>query len=239
VTELESIHHELPRRGRSDGFAGYDAGHAERHVDHEAQRHLKNVAERLQEWHSAGGFERLIVGCRDETWPLLEPQLHPYLKQRLVGRFSLDPATASAEQVREHSERVLREWEEERRGALIRETLGEAGRDGRGRVGLRHVLAALETGEAQTLLVSAGFSAAAVECRHCGHLDTRMVRECAVCGKETHELSDVTDAMFAQAVRSGVEVVWVESDPRLQKAGGVAALLRFRSDQNTEEKKAG
>jgi peptide subunit release factor 1 (eRF1) len=239
LSEQESFASELPRRGRSDGFAGYDAGHAERHVEQEAQRHLKATAERLQERLAAGGFERLIVGCRDETWPLLEAELHAYLKQRLAGRFPIDPATATAGEVRQSAERLLRELEEKRRSALIQEALGQAHRDGRGRAGLRPVLLSLETGEAQALLISSSFAAPAAQCRHCGHLDTRMTAECAVCGKATRELADVSDAMLARAFGGGVDIVWVESDERLEKAGGVAALLRFRADQNTAEKKAG
>ena len=49
IREREDIIEKLPRRGRSDGFGGYDAGHAERHVENEAIRHFKNVAERLKE----------------------------------------------------------------------------------------------------------------------------------------------------------------------------------------------
>jgi hypothetical protein len=41
LTEREGAFHELPRRGRSDGFGGYDAGHAERRLDDEARTTLK------------------------------------------------------------------------------------------------------------------------------------------------------------------------------------------------------
>ncbi|MGZ4823545.1 MAG: baeRF10 domain-containing protein [Terriglobales bacterium] len=49
ITEGEKFANELPRRGRSDGFAGYDAGHAERHVEHEAMHWYKRIAERMRE----------------------------------------------------------------------------------------------------------------------------------------------------------------------------------------------
>ena len=70
IKETEKFVSELPRRGRSDGFAGYDAGHAERHIDHEAMHHFKKFAERLQKKQEKEGFDRLIIGCRDDVWPV-------------------------------------------------------------------------------------------------------------------------------------------------------------------------
>ena len=72
ITEREKLTNELPRRGRSDGFAGYDAGHAERHVEHEAMHWYKRLAERMRELQESG-YERFLVGCRDENWPEFEP----------------------------------------------------------------------------------------------------------------------------------------------------------------------
>src|SRR3954469_17639428 len=43
LTEQDDLFGQLTRRGRSDGFGGYDGGHAQRRVDHEARQHFKNV----------------------------------------------------------------------------------------------------------------------------------------------------------------------------------------------------
>src|ERR1700731_382337 len=45
LTERMDFFHPLPRRGRSDGFAGYDGGRAERRVADEARQHFKVVAD--------------------------------------------------------------------------------------------------------------------------------------------------------------------------------------------------
>jgi peptide subunit release factor 1 (eRF1) len=103
---------------------------------------------------------------------------------------------------------------------------------------LKHVLNALERQEVQTLLMLRSFKAEAVECPNCRHLDTRMVKTCAVCAHETRELSDVADALVDLALRNGAEIRFIDSDPDMEKAGQVAALLRFRADQNTAEKLA-
>ncbi len=49
LAEREDLFHPLPRRGRSDGYAGYDGGHAQRRVEDETRQHFKNVAGALKE----------------------------------------------------------------------------------------------------------------------------------------------------------------------------------------------
>jgi peptide subunit release factor 1 (eRF1) len=228
----------LPKTGRSDGYMGYEAGHRERHAENEIKGHFKLFVESLQMLLTRDKFEALLIGCNDDAWPELEPLLHSDLKQRLLGRFVVDPVAASAEEVREHAARILEEKRHAQLQALVRETIGEAQRNGRGALGLRRVLNALERQEVQTLIVGPDFKAEAVECANCCHLDTRMVRHCAVCGHETHELSDVTDALVDLALRSGADIEFIDADPELEKTGRVAALLRFRTDRNTPKKVA-
>lgn len=236
--ENERMTNEITRRGRSDGFAGYEAGHTERHVDNEAMRFFKHVADRMTAFHEAG-FERFLIGCRDETWPEIEPYLHSYVRQRFVGHFPVDPATATSNQVREQAERLYNEFRMNRRAGLVREVVGQEKRNSRGAVGLKKVLEALEQGEIQTLLISKTFSAPATECTNCGHIDANMSATCSACGRKTRELEDAADRLLANAVKNNIEVIHMHDDPAFASTGGVAALLRFRADQNTEVKKAG
>ncbi|HET9182399.1 MAG TPA: hypothetical protein VFP59_09720 [Candidatus Angelobacter sp.] len=228
----------LPKGGKSDGYLGYEAGHRERHIDKEVIAHYKLFAESLQALMTRDKCELLLIGCRDDAWSSIEPQLHIYLRQRLVGRFLLDPIAATADEVHECAAKILQKHRMEEQQDLLRETIGQSQRNSRGAVGLRHVLNALERQEVQTLLVSRDFKSEAVECTNCLHLDTRMVERCAVCGNKTRELSDVSDALVDLALRNGAEIRFIDNDPELEKAGRVGALLRFRADQNTAEKVA-
>ena len=71
LTERDDLVHPLTRRGRSDGYAGYDGGHAQRRVEDEARAHFKNVAETLKELLEKGVFERWILACQDAHRSLL------------------------------------------------------------------------------------------------------------------------------------------------------------------------
>lgn len=234
--EQDRMTNEITRRGRSDGFAGYEAGHAERHVGNEAMHFYKEVADRMKALYDSG-FERFLVGCRDENWSEIEPHLHPYIQQRFVGHFALDPATNDVSRIREDAERIYEDFRLNRRAGLVREIVGQEKRDGRGAVGLKKVLDALEKGEIQTLLISKTFSARASECTNCGHMDANVSDSCSACGQKTRELDDVSDRLLGHAVKNGIEIIHMHDDPQFASTGGVGALLRFRADHNTEAMK--
>jgi peptide subunit release factor 1 (eRF1) len=235
LTEREGLFHSLSR-GRSDGFAGYDGGHTERRVADEAMHHFKSVAEKLKEALDKEEFDKLIIGCHETNWHELESQLHPYVKQRLLGHFAAEVASITNDQIRENANRILKKSQDSRLQDLVKEVLGQANRNGLGATGLRRVLRSIELGEVQSLLLGENFRAHAVECTKCGHLDAHMVKFCAVCGHETRELDDVCDAIIPTAIQRDIELFYVKDDPALDKVGNIGALLRFRADQNTSSK---
>jgi peptide subunit release factor 1 (eRF1) len=235
MTEQESFVDELPPHGRSNGFAGYDAGHAERKLENEASKHFKRVGDRLIAKYGNGSWERILIGCRQEAWPGIGRQLHPYVKQRLVGHFVIDPASATTDEVRTEVERMLAEHRRKEREELLNEVIDEARANNHGAIGLKRTLRSLERGEVQTLLIGEGLSTEGVECTNCGHLDIRMVGKCAVCGQSTREVENFTDALMARALRAGVEVIQIPANPEFQKAGNIGALLRFRAERSMGE----
>ena len=220
------------RQGRGDGYAGYDGGHAQRRLQDEALHHFKAVAEHLSEALEQGSFDKLIIGCHDTTWRELESHLHPYVQKRLLGRFSAEVGTMTNEQIREQASRILRESLDHRRHELVTEVLNQAKSNHHGVTGLRRVLRSLEMGEVQTLLIGDNFSHAAVECTGCGHLDAHIVRSCPACGHETRAIENVCDAIIPIAIRRDIELFYVKDEPDFDRAGNIAALLRFRADQS-------
>jgi peptide subunit release factor 1 (eRF1) len=233
LKEREGMFRTLPARpGRSDGFAGYDGGHAQRRIDDEALHHFKAVAEHLSTALEKGLYEKLIIGCHETSWHELEAQLHPYVKKVLLGHFSADLNRITNDQIREEATRILRESLDQRCKDLAHEAISQAKSNARGVTGLRRVLRSLELGEVQTLLIGDKFSHLAVECTNCGHLDTRMVRECPVCGQATREIEDVSEAIIPAAIQRDVELLYVKDDEEFDRAGNIAALLRFRADQS-------
>ena len=194
--------------------------------------HYKNVAARLKDEFEKAVWEKLIVGCHESNWPEFENHLHPYVRQRLLGHFPADVTTITNDQIRENAGRILQQKLDERRQTLMKEAIDQAKSNSRGVTGVRRVLRSLELGEVQTLFLGETFRARAVECANCGHLDSHMVPSCPVCGRATHELEDVSDAIIPAAIRRDVELFYIKEDPEFDRVGNIAALLRFRADQS-------
>ncbi len=231
LTERDDLFHTLPRRGRSDGYAGYDGGHAQRRVEDEVRQHFKNVAEMLKDLLERGVFERWILACQEAHRSLFEPQLHPYLSQALIGRFHADLAHATRDEICTHAQQILDQWQSERRRERVAQVLSQARSNGRGVTGLRRVLRSLELGEVQTLLLGENLQGHAVECIGCGHIDAHLVSFCPACGRATQEIVDVGEAILPWVVRRDIETFYVKDDPEFDKVGNIAALLRFRSEK--------
>jgi peptide subunit release factor 1 (eRF1) len=230
LTEREDLFHPLSRKGRSDGYAGYDGGHAQRRVEDEARQHFKNVAETLKDLLEKGVFEKWILACQDAHRSLLEPQLHSYVSQALIGRFHADLAHISRDEIRTHAQQIVEQWQGNRLRELVGHALGEARSNGRGVTGLRRVLRSLELGEVQTLFLGENLQAHAVECTGCGHIDAHLVSFCPVCGRATQEVVDVGEAILPWVIRREVETFYLKEDAEFDKVGNIAALLRFRSE---------
>ena len=232
LRERGALVHMLSRNAGNYGFKGYEGGHAERRVADEALQHFKNVGERLRLDLEKGQWERLVVGCQDANWRELESHLHPYVKERVIGRFSADVASVSDEEIRSHADSILQKWIADRGRSKAEQAISLAKANRRGVTGLRRVLRALETGEVQSLFLTENYTARAVECPYCGHLDAHIVRACVACGRATRELNDVCDAMIPIAIRRDIELFYLKGHSELDNAGSIAALLRFRADQN-------
>lgn len=230
LTEREGLFQTLSRKGRSDGYAGYDGGHAQRRVDDEARHHFKAVADTLKESLEKGVYEKWILGCQDVHRSQFEAQLHPYASAALLGRFQADPGHITREEIRTRSEQIVQQWQNDRRRELVTQAVSQARSRARGVTGLRRVLRSLELGEVQALLLGENFQSHAVECAGCGHIDAHLVNFCPICGKATQEIVDVGEAILPWVIRRDIEMFYVKDDPEFDKVGNIAALLRYRSE---------
>jgi len=232
ISERGSMLDPVPRHGRSDGYLGYDAGHLQRHTDDEVRRHYVRAAEFLKDAAEQKLFEALVICCNDVNWPDLQTQLHPDVHKKVLGRFSGDFGTLTNEKAAEEARRILCDSLRQHHQALVSEALSEAKSNGRAVTGLRRVLRATEQGEVETILMEENYSARAVECTNCRHLDSHSVPYCPVCGHATRSLDDVCEALVPVAVKHNIGLVLVPQDDALDRVGNIAALLRFRADRN-------
>jgi peptide chain release factor subunit 1 len=238
LDEFAAINSDLPRKARTDGFGGYDAGHKERHVENWEMFHFKEAADKMKQLCERDSFDDVVIVCRSEVRPEIEPHLHSYVTERLLGYIDGDPSMLEEGRVREEIDKLRAEIANDEEQGIIRDVLGEAKRNGRGSIGLRNVLNSFERGEIQTLVLGRDFEARAIECTNCGHLDTSDGASCSLCSQPVREIEDIADLLTARAINMDGGVHFVNDD-EFRRAGNIGALLRFRADQNTSAKMAG
>jgi peptide chain release factor subunit 1 len=223
ISEYTEIFDEVP--GRHDQ-GGWEQSKLQRWHDLEVREHLKRASDATLALFKKEGFQRLVVGIADELWPELERVLHPYLRERLSGRFSVDIG-AGADEIMERAAAVEREQAHHREEEMLR-SLGPEMAAGRRYVGgLDDTLAVLNQRRVETLIVESGFNRPGRRCPAC---DSLIFSEetCPSCSTSATPSPDIVDDAKEAAIRQGAALQMVEQGhPAMSQAGGIAARLRY------------
>ena len=191
----------------------------------EKQRHLEAIARELfviDRRHPAHGI--VLAGTGNDAGAV-EPFLHNYLVERVIGTARLNPKDATAALVHGATLAVREEYERAAERALVREMLDGVG-TGWGLNGLTPALRALSRGQVRSLLVNADAAQPGFRCEDSGRL-ALTERECRGEGRPIPVL-DVVDDAIEEALRQGVDVNVVYEPEARDAIDGLGALLRFR-----------
>jgi peptide subunit release factor 1 (eRF1) len=195
-----------------------------RGVEKEKDDHLAHVADVLFAAYKRRGFDRLLVGGLDEILPDVERHLHPYLRERIVGRLHLDVENSGLDDVRGAvAEALDRHAAAREREALDRLAEG-VGRGTRGAAGLPDVLGALNEARVETLLVGEGFAAAGLRDDETGLL---YAEQDAPRDRPLERVDDVVEPAIEKAIEQSAGVLRVSHHDDLVPLGGIGAVLRY------------
>ena len=176
---------------------GWSQANYQRSVEQDMLRHLAKAADVLFEHYKREPFDHLLVGSPQELSGEIEQRLHPYVKERLAGRLSVDVENTAPDDVRAAAAPVVERHEASvERVALDRLAAG-VGRGDRGAAGAEAVMAALEQARVEILLVAQDFD-----------------------GPDR-------DAAIEQAIGQSAQVIVVRHHDDLVVLGGIGAVLRF------------
>lgn len=214
---------ELPRDYDAKGER--DQGDKQGHVDALASQHLRRAATVAFDVFQAGGFEHFTIGCPDAICSELEGYLHPYLKERLGPRVSVQPS-ASLEQIRQAAFALEMEVDRIEEASAVERLRAAVATSQRGVAGLAGVLAALSEHRVQTLLVSDGFTQSGWRCAAC-HLLTTVGRMCPACQGEMQPVEDAVEEALDEALRQSCDVRMCVGNADLDVLGRIGALLRY------------
>jgi len=221
IREETGVFDDVP--GRHDQ-GGWSQARYQRHIEDHVGRHLRHVGEELFRYFKRQGFDHLILAGPDEVVAEFEPDLHDYLKRRIVARIAL-PVGTSASEVLERSLQVEEEMEARREREVVQRVTAEAAAGRHAVVGLEPVLAALNESRIDTLVVPYGLAVEGVRCTQCGWLGTSGT-VCMACGGSTEKVGDVVESAVAKAIRQSARVETLTSWDGRDRAE-VGALLRY------------
>jgi peptide chain release factor subunit 1 len=203
---------------------GWSQSRYQRGVEKEKDDHLVHVAEVAFDAYKLRGFDRLLVAAAGELVNDLKQKLHPYLRERIVGRLHLDVENASLEDVRSAANDAIEEWRRQcERDALDRLAEG-VGRGGRGAAGLASVLQALNEQRVDTLLVGEGFRSAGGRDPDTGMLHAG---DEGPDGKALERVPNIVEPAIEKAIEQSAKVIKVRYHDDLGPLGGIGAVLRY------------
>lgn len=227
IEAIEDNVHGQHRRG------GWSQANYERSVDNEAEQHLRHVAAELYRTWQREPFSRLILGGPAEDVARFTESLHNDLRPALMDeRLDVDVETARLADVRDALAPVLDRAADTGTDAALAELEERLGAGGRAARGADDTLQALNERRVETLVLAHNFAGEGARCPGCGLLYPAGTQSCPADGQTTTPVTDLREAAVEAAVLqdASVLVIGEGSDPpprALQRAGGIAALLRF------------
>jgi peptide chain release factor subunit 1 len=213
-------------RGSAAGRRGGVTGRTGRREEEIAQRNLREAAELTAKFCEGGRCSRIVLGGTEQTVAQFQEMLPKDLREQVVGSF---PAvmTAPETEVLERSLEIITEVEREREKELVESAITAAAKGGAGVIGLADTLGAVYEGRVHVLLVDEGYRAAGYRCQQCGYISAQAKKKCPFCGGKVKHIDDAVDLIVREVIDQGGKVEVVRDSPALEKAGHIAALLRY------------
>ena len=226
VTEVGSFEAGNARTKRFSSQSGRWGEHNyNNRIRQEKARHYEVVARALFQLKQQQPVRGIVLAGPGKEAGAVEPFLHAYVADRVIGTTKLNPQTASAADVREATLTVREAHERESERLRVEEMIEAVG-NGWAVNGLPGTLRRLARGQVQTLLVNAESYMPGFKCIASGRLAAD-ARSCRLEG-DAEPVIDLVDEAIEEALRQHVQVD-VVYEPHAGKAiEGLAGLLRFR-----------
>jgi peptide subunit release factor 1 (eRF1) len=229
LTEHEDLFSDTSQRTRSVGADQMRAQkrHDQRHQE-EVASHAKRVIDALHDLVLRAPFDRLIVGGTPKAAGQLVRLLPTRLRGKLVDTVSVRVG-GSHKEILSNILAVQQRMERGRETEIVDGVLAELHDRGKAVAGFAAVLDAVNQGRVWTLIYGKGFTAKAGECGECSAYSPHANGPCVYCGEDVHPLPQPIDRLSQSVLEMGgrVEVVDGEAKKKLEKPGGIAAMLRY------------
>ncbi|MDW5597982.1 hypothetical protein VSS74_26745 [Conexibacter stalactiti] len=205
---------------------GLSQSNYQRSIEEEVRKHLDHAATALLDHYRSEPFKRLAIGISAERWPDFERMLHPYLRERLLGRFDVDVENAGADQALAAAQPLFAAADERHLGELLDKLNAGLAHGEKAAAGLGDVLDALNERRVSTLLYEAGFASPGYACPTSGWLGVGP-GGCPSGEGNAVPRDNILEDAIAAAIVQRADVHALRDRPELGPHGGIASVLRF------------
>ena len=196
-----------------------------RRRENELKHYAQDVVEALAELDHSWAFARWFLLGSDEAMRAITEELPQALEEKLAGQQSVDLhqedevwATAFELFFQEERQEERDLWERIKRQVL---------QEGRGATGPEDVIDAAAVGRVERLLVTRDAKIKGWRCQECENITSQATEACGVCGSDDVFVVDLVEELVQLVTRHHGSVEFSDPIPGLEKAGHVAALLRY------------
>jgi peptide chain release factor subunit 1 len=223
VREWTDFEDFVPQRTEQGGWS---QNRYQRRSDKWKQHHIDKADELVLKLEQHYPFDWLVIGAEIQDRNEITDRLHPYVKDRVIGYISVRIDAPEAEIIQE-ARRVREETQSHVIEDLISRIREYAGAGGRGTIGLKETLEAINEQKVHILLVQQGFREAGTRCPDCGMLYAGEIETCPACGGSVEHVDNIVDAAVQKSLELGSTVEVATELDVLEPIGRIGSVMYY------------
>ncbi len=188
---------------------------------------FKVVNDRTMELFKEKKFDYLILAGRKEIIPNFLNYLHSYLRSRHIGNIDAEP-DSNISLISDKAQKVIDEFEAKTKNDLIDRLIDEYNPNGIGVLGIDGTIKSLLIEKIRILIYDRQFTHEGYICDLCRYLTVEYKDECPYCRGKLVFYNDIVDEIVEDALNQGCEIVDMEGNEKLIRAGSIGAVLRYK-----------
>jgi rubrerythrin len=198
--------------------------HIDGNVRERKKAYMRDLAVHLHGLLQRLNCEHLVIGCREEVWSELEPELEKAgLAAMIAGRFHLASFDLTAALISQAARPVFNEWQHRRYAEFWRKVHEQPAHSA---VGVEPVLQSLESGRVQKLCLGNIHDIELYACASCDTWSSNAEEKCPACGKADVYAIAAEELLLRKALRTHAEIL-APNAAIAASLDPVGAILRY------------
>jgi peptide subunit release factor 1 (eRF1) len=168
-------------------------------------------------------IKRILIGGTERSRAGFKGLISNNIREKIVSEFAIEH-NAGDQDILSKIQPLMQEVEANFERQAVDDLFNQSSRYV---LGLSDVLTALQQGNVHKMYVISNASTSGMICNNCHALTPDRDRPCPYCSSEMKPITHMLDLAIQNAYDQGSRVDMIDQEPRLEKAGGIGALLRY------------